>query len=172
MSGVAEVRRTERCRSRWRLSLGTCLGILSVLPLTADAKPAVTTHEYSGHLIGDPNFRSISLEVRERGGANVQARFSVEDLELICDGGFRHRTFGPDRFEFVATTVFHSQRYKRLRDGNWSYYEVKGRLLPNGHAKGYVYYLQDSYGAAEAAGPECSTGGQLYFHWRAKEAGG
>lgn len=161
-----------RSGSRWRLSLGVlCAGVVAVLPLTADARPAVAHHEYNGYLVGDPQVRSISLEVRRRGETNVRALFKVEDLELICDGGLRRRTFGPDRLNFMSSTVFQVHRYERLGDGNWSYYEVKGRLLGDGRAKGYVYYLQDSYGAADTASPECNTGGQLYLRWRAGRTG-
>jgi hypothetical protein len=140
---------------------------MPLLPLTADARPVVST-QYGGHLVGSPDVRSISLNVTTVRQNNTRAKFTVKGLPLLCEGGSREQTFGPTHFKFVGAAVFHGQRYVRLGDGNWSYYEVKGRMLRGGRAKGYVYYLMDSYGPAEEARPDCNTGGQLYYPWRAK----
>ena len=150
----------------WRGLLAAPLCLFAILPLSSAARPS-SMSEYRGHITATRN-QAVSLSVREGNGRNTRAVFSVDRVELICDSAFRRRSFGPTRLRFVTPGVFEGQRYRRLGDGNWSYYEVKGRLLRDGRAKGYIYYLQDSYGPTETSGPTCTSGGQLYLTWRAR----
>lgn len=149
------------------------VALAPVLPLTADAE-GNRTESYTGVQIGSGE-ENVRFRVRQDSkGVNLTARFEATDVSLVCKGD--HFTF-PEidvpaiKLPFLSPTVFQGQRYKRRRNEDWSYYEVKGRLLGSRRAIGYLYYIEDPFdppGTEDEA--ECSTGGQLYQRWKAKRA--
>lgn len=147
--------------------IAALLASAAVVPLAATAT-TTDTRGFRGHFVGEDDRTAVAFEIRRRGGKNLTAQFRVRGLSLVCNGTFPNRNFGPDRFKFIGPRMFQGQRYERLGEGNWSYYEVQGRLLGRGRATGYVYYVQDSYGDPESAPPDCNTGGQLYDRWLAR----
>jgi hypothetical protein len=153
---------------RWLPAVAAFLvAVTSALTYASAPSALRAATEYQGHLLGSHS-QAIRFDVKRRDGQSLRAEFTVRNLPLVCEDGLDHQTFGPDSLRFVSADVFQGQRYRRLGDGQWSYYEVKGHILKNERARGYVYYSQDSHGPPEAENPDCNTGGQLYDRWRAR----
>jgi hypothetical protein len=152
-----------------RLVLMLLVVLVLGVALEATASADGRAIHYRGSLLGYRG-SSIDLKVTRSDGHNVRARFQAEGVELVCDdGSFPATDMLPRRFDFVASDVFEGQRYASSASGDWSYYEVKGRLLGARRASGYLYFIDDPYDPPGTENrPECSTGGQLYLYWTAK----
>lgn len=146
--------------------LGTTLLIAAFIPLTASAG-SDRSRAYVGIGYGQ---EIVRFEVRRQGRTNTSARFKAENAGLVCeDSTFPRIDFPPIKLPFLSPTVFQGQRYERKRNGDWSYYEVKGRLVGPRRAIGYLYYIEDPFDPPGTENrPECSTGGQLYHTWKAR----
>jgi hypothetical protein len=160
-------------RPHWLLSVVAAASVLLValIPIGANAKPDLS-RGYVGTLVGYGE-RNVRFEVPHWSGTNAKVRFKAEGVELVCDdNSSREVDFSAIRLPLVSRTVFQGQRYRRRPNGDWSYYEVKGRLLGPRRAIGYLYYVEDPFDPPGSENrPECSTGGQLYLTWKARRIG-
>lgn len=125
---------------------------------------------YAGKLLGYPRPDDIRFDVERQADKNLRVSFEARNVQLVCeDDTFPYVDFPRLSFRFLGPRVFQGQRYERQPNGDWTYYEVKGRLRSNGRALGYLYYIEEPYdppGTENRA--ECSTGGQLIAPWRAE----
>jgi len=148
--------------------LWCCVGLVLV-PAVATPATEDKTRAYLGSL--DAN-RHKGVEFRVSGSRteNLTARFRVERVDLVCeDGTFPEVDLGPITAEFIDSRAFQEQRYRREANRDWSYFEVKGRLIGQGRARGYIYYVEDPYDPPGTPNrPECNTGGGLYYSWTAE----
>lgn len=124
---------------------------------------------YVGKLDGYKRFKDIRFTIERQGDRNLSASFKARDVPLVCDNTFPDMDFPRVRFPFLGRRVFQGQHYERQPNGDFTYYEVKGRLLSGGRAAGYLYYLDRPF---DPPGTEdrlaCSTGGGLYIYWQAR----
>jgi hypothetical protein len=132
---------------------------------------------YAGRLVGYPADQ-IDIRVVGRPGRPATARFTANDVELVCETGQASTSFPridlPSiRVSFRNRDTFQGQRYRRSESGDWAYYEVKGRLgTQDRGAHGYLYFLQDPFDPPPQPNrADCSTGGQLYLTWTARRTG-
>lgn len=153
--------------------VGSTLAVVCVLPFTGRAKTAA--FEYTGVQIGSGKENVEFRVTRSARGANLRVRFDASDVSLVCKGDqfrFPEVDVPAISLPFRDTSVFQGQRYKREGNGDWTYYEVKGRLLGHRRAIGYLYYIEDPFDPPRAEDrSECSTGGQLYQGWKARRVG-
>lgn len=142
--------------------------LVALIPVAADANPD-RSREYLGAVVGDRE-KNVRFEIPRQGRKNAKVRFTAERVELVCeDNSFPEVDFPAIRLPLVNRTTFQGQRYRRRPNGDWSYYEVKGRLLGSRRAIGYLYYIDEPFDPPGSENrPECSTGGQLYLPWKAK----
>lgn len=146
------------------------LGCMGSSLAVAGTEQGTATSDYAGVLSGASRDKTIHFTVERRGGKNVRALFRATEVPLVCEDGTFPRIRQPVmKIRFLSRTVFQGQRYERDVDGDWSYYEVKGRLKGDGRAVGYLYYIEDPFDPPGTENePECSTGGQLYAGWKAE----
>ncbi len=159
-------------RRSWSISADLRIAVTLALVFTAvvgvptagggDREPI----SYAGQLIGYPDRNDIRFDVERRAGKNLRASFEARNVQLVCeDDTFPFVDFPRLSFRFLGPRVFQGQYYERQPNGDYTYYEVKGRLLSRGRAAGYLYYRDEPFdprGTEERN--ECSTD----QNWRAQ----
>ena len=163
-------RRNSSIRGGLRIAVTLALVLTAAVVVPSAGGGDRQDVSYVGQLVNYNRPNDIRFSVERRGGENVRALFEARDIPLVCENDTGPDIdFPPRSFRFLGPRVFQGQHYERQPNGDFSYYEVKGRLRSGGRATGYLYYLDEPYdprGTEERV--ECSTGGQLYIQWSAQ----
>lgn len=138
------------------------LGAVATSLLLASSAQGAQGRSYSGTVIGDPS-ATVSFEVRtNQKGKPKHANFQYANVQIFYDDGTVERSSAPPfLFDFRNTRSFHGELFTEQAN-LWAYYEVKGRLLPKGRAKGYLVDLVNY----STNLPDWSTHGQV--RWTAQ----
>lgn len=141
---------------------GMCFGL--VMNAVAGTKES-TSHTYEGEVSrGEP----LSLRVTKVDGRNSSAKISVR-LTLLCeDGTNRGVRIPPLRARFVSETGFTGQRYTESPSGDWTFFEVRGRVRDRvDEARGILYYIEEPFDPPPADEPDCAVSGSE-AEWEAR----
>jgi hypothetical protein len=153
---------------RGALVLFGILGLAAVLIAPPDRVRAARSH-YRGTAVGDARAK-VSFRVRtDEQGQPTRAGFRYENVQIYYEDGTTSRHSNPPvMFRFKNPRVFHNE-YSNATGSLTSFYEVRGRLLPGGRAKGYLVHVVDFRNPPLPgfdAFPDWSTHGRVY--WTAK----
>jgi hypothetical protein len=151
------------------------IGPFVFVPLLLAAFPggaagATKTH-YSGTVVGDPS-AMVSFDVRKgKQGKPDYAAFEYANVLIFFEDGTTGRNSVPAfRFGFQTARIFHREFTDASVAGS-SFYEVKGRLLSGGRARGYFVDVANFYSPPPPGfepRPDWSTHGRV--HWKAKRS--
>lgn len=129
---------------------------------------------YQGTVVGDAS-ATVSFQVETgKSGKRKRAVFQAAKVQVFCDDGLAQReTFLPIHLRFRNGKVFRGEDYF-IEPGTiyQTYYEVSGRLLSGGRARGTIVFISNVFdppGTAPAPNPDCSTGQEVA--WTAQRAG-
>lgn len=148
----------------------TFLCVLVVLvPAAVVARP-LQNPDYTGHGRFDRQVR-VAFKVGRSEAGQQRVTFAASNVKQICDDGTSRVDFNPvrarlnkrDEFERV---VYFGDEADPVMDQE--FYWVKGKLLPERRAKGFIFSMFDPWdppGSANAA--ECSTFGRV--RWTAAQ---
>jgi hypothetical protein len=156
---------------RWWTSLLLAAGV-ALGALASDVEPAeARERQYSGTVVGDP-LATVNLTVEVRRGKPRSAIFGATDVQLFYDDGTTARESRlPRNGSFVGRRVFRYQEFELTESASF-FYEVQGRLLAGGRAKGYLLYMANYHeqaGAGSQMLPDGSTHGRV--RWTASRTG-
>ncbi|HYU61914.1 MAG TPA: hypothetical protein VEK39_14240 [Solirubrobacterales bacterium] len=122
--------------------------------------------EYRGVFVEDP-MAAIRFTIEQIPGQGRVVTFYAENVLRHCDNGTDERlTFNPVTFRLRRDQSFAGVRYAST-DEYQVFYEVNGRLLSDGHAKGHIIEYEDAIANPSLpTQPDCSTFGKR--NWTAE----
>lgn len=126
------------------------------------------TPYYSGTVVGDPN-ATVSFRVRVSDqGKRRWAEFEYANVQIFYEDGTTGRNSTPaNLFRFRSQHVFHNEDSYGQANLS-SFYEVRGKLLGGGRARGYLVDVVDYINpppSGSAGSSDWSTHGRVY--WKA-----
>jgi hypothetical protein len=103
------------------------------------------TPYYSGTVIGDP-LATVSFRVRVSDqGKRRWAEFQYANVQIFYEDGTTGRNSTPTNlFRFRSRSIFHNEDFYGQANLS-SFYEVRGRLLGGGRARGHLRQAVDFY---------------------------
>lgn len=117
------------------------------------------TPDYVGSFLDQPESRAI-FDLEDV-GQRRRIEFQLEKLDFVCeDGVTRPTTLGSTGVRFISGRVFYKERV-RNQTGPFersSIYEVKGRLISGGTAKGWITYVE-----YDDTSVECNSNGRVFW---------
>lgn len=162
-------------RATWlrqgRIALVLATLFAAAVAVSPSAGAGTVPREYRGTFVADPA-ATVAFRV-ERKGARRFVVFEADNVEMACDDGTVERVnIVPDAFPLRRDGLFRGIHYSNTTVIQ-GYYEVKGRLLGGGRAKGSILLLGDyldhpSFPPGSGI-PDCSTFGRRT--WSAERVG-
>lgn len=152
-----------RLVSRSLLGVAICLVAATAAAETSEAR----IRDYSGHVVGDPD-AAVSFRVKIADGERKRATFRAENIVVPCDDGTSERsTFPPLSVAFRGRNAFRGDDYL-FSSTVEQYYEIAGRLLSRGRAKGFLFFISDQSDPPDdpAFFADCSTAAKV--RWTAR----
>jgi hypothetical protein len=142
------------------------LALVSICPAgAAFGESSSVEPDYAGSF-ADGSDAVIRFDVQRSNGVREKVELEALAVELACsDGSSQRASFQPATFRFRTKNVFYARKRSFNDDiGSSSVYEVRGRLIPGGTARGYLAHeRQYSFGFP----PNCATNGRL--RWAAEK---
>lgn len=164
--GPEKAWRATARRSGWLAAMSAVIGVTLGLSAVALGDPINTVEnpDYTGQLLKHPE-GTVGFEFAEGGGRRI--RFGAEGIPLTCDDGTSQPALPvPLDIRIRRNGRFTEENYHIDGSGTEEYFEVGGRLLGQGRAKGFVFLLFDPDDGPSVHYPDCSTLGRL--RWTAE----
>lgn len=136
------------------------IGVPVAAQAVASAKP-----DYRGR-IGGYAVSSVKFQFQGGDSSPQKVSFRATKVVLACETELSRADLGPISLRFDSPNSFEGASYSAAADGTERYFKVRGELLPDGRAKGYIYYFED-HPETTPYEADCSTAGARYG-WRAR----